>query len=59
MIRKFKDFDTGELWMEEEVRQAYEEMPELLEEYPTFEEYLEHALKLGEDRVGGIIEIEE
>ena len=54
---KYMNFDTGEVWTEEEIKEVYEAEYELHEQYPTFEEYLEHLIDLGKQKVGGIVEI--
>lgn len=54
----YKNFDTGELWTEEEIREEYEAEESLKENHETFEDYLEYLLGLGRQRVGGIIEAE-
>lgn len=55
----YEAIDTGELWTETEVRQAYEEVWEVHEDYPTFEEYLENQLAMGRQRIGGLVEVED
>lgn len=53
----YKNFDTNELWTREEIEAGYNSEPDLIDKYPTFEEYLEYLLDLGRQRVGGIIEV--
>lgn len=55
---KYMDFDTGEVWTEEEIQEVYKAEYELREQYPTFDDYLEHLIDLGKQKVGGIVEIE-
>lgn len=52
----YKNFDTGELWTEEEIREEYEAEESLRENHETFEAYLEHLLDLGRQKCGGIVE---
>ena len=55
----YRNFDTGEIWTEEEIREAYECESDLQENYETFEEYLEYLLHLGKQAIGGIVEADE
>lgn len=57
-MKTYRSFDTNEIWTEEEIMEEYEGIPELIEQYPNFSEYLEHLLDLGRQRVGGIVEVE-
>lgn len=56
-MKKYMNFDTGEVWTEDELREVYEGIPELIDDYPAFEDYLEYLLDLGRQKVGGIIEM--
>lgn len=58
-MRQYKNFDTGEIWEEDEIRQIYESEVSLLEQFQSFDEYLEHLLDQGRARTGGIVEVEE
>ena len=55
----YKNFDTGELWTEEEIREEYNAEEGLAESYGTFEDYLEYLLSLGMQKVGGIVEADQ
>lgn len=57
-MKKYQNFDTGEIWTADEIREIYEAEGSLLEQFPAFEDYLEHLLDLGRARTGGIVEIE-
>lgn len=52
----YRNFDTNEIWTEEEIREIYDCEESLQDNYKTFEEYLEHLLDLGKQQVGGIVE---
>lgn len=60
-MKAYKNLDTGEIWTEDEifgeVKLIYEGEPSLTDEYPTFEEYLDHLLDLGRQGIGGLIEV--
>ena len=55
-MRMYRNFDTGEIFTEEEVREAYELFSE---ETPdeTFEIYMERMLEQGRQKTGGLEEI--
>lgn len=57
-MRVFKNFDTNEIWTEDEIRETYESESILVEAYPTFDEYVDFLLDLGKKFEGGIVEIE-
>ena len=57
-MKTYQNFDTGEIWTEDEIRKEYEAEESLLEQYPTFENYMEHMLSQGRAKTGGIVEIE-
>lgn len=59
MSKMYRNFDTGELWSEEEIKDIFEHEDELYEKYSSFEEYMDYLLDLGRSRTGGIIEAEE
>lgn len=55
----YKNFDTNEIWTETEIRESYEQLkwePEL-EQFESFDDYLDYLLELGRQKVGGIVEI--
>lgn len=52
----YRNIDTNEIWTKEEIEEIYNSEANLLEEYETFEEYLEHLLDLGRQGVGGVVE---
>ena len=56
-MKKYMNFDTEEVWTEDEIREVYDGIPECIDDYPTFENYLEYLLNLGRQKVGGIIEM--
>lgn len=55
-MKTYRDFDTNNEWTEEEVKELYEQMWELHEVFPTYEEYLEYQLHLGRQKIGGLVE---
>lgn len=57
-MRVFKNFDTGDIWTEDEIRSTYNSEYALTEAYPTFEAYLAWLLDLGRQFSGGLTEIE-
>lgn len=56
-IEMYKDLNTGEYYSFEEIKEVYEdfknEMP-----YKNFEEYFECQIRLGSQRVGGFVKID-
>lgn len=56
-MKQYMNFDTGEIWTEDEIREVYEGIPGCIDDYPTFEDYLEYLLDLGRQKVGGIVEM--
>lgn len=53
----YMDFDTGNFWSLEELREHYERHAHEMS-YDGFDGYLEEALNLGIQRVGGLVEVE-
>lgn len=51
---KYLDFDTGEVWTEDEIRRECNEMTDA-----EYSEYFESLIRSGIERTGGIIEMEE
>lgn len=49
--------NTGEVWNETEVREAFEQFKHEMQ-YGSYEEYLDAQLTLGRQRIGGMIECE-
>ena len=56
-MKKYLVFDTGEVWTEEEIEQAYDQFKEEMK-YNSFDEYMDHMIQLGKNREGGLIEVE-
>lgn len=52
----YRNIDTNEIWTREEIEEIYNSEESLQEEYGTFDEYLEHLLDLGRQRIGGVVE---
>jgi hypothetical protein len=52
----YRNIDTNEIWTREEIEEIYNCEESLQEEYGTFDEYLEHLLDLGRQRIGGVVE---
>ena len=54
-MKMYRNFDTGEIFTEEEVREAWAAFPE---DHPdeTFEDYMEKMLSLGRQGIGGLVE---
>ena len=59
-MKKYMDFDSGEIYTEDEIRKEFEAFKfEFPYTYGTFEKYMEEMLCYGRQRTGGYIEIEE
>lgn len=57
-MKEYKNFDTGEIWTEEEIKKEYEAFRcEMEDDFGCFEDYLDHLLDMGRNRTGGLIEI--
>ena len=58
-MKVYKDFDSGEIWTEEEFRECYEAFKDELDtpSIDSFEEYLDWMLLIGRYREGGLVEI--
>lgn len=52
----YRNFDTGEIWTEEELGEIYQQSIEAQAMYVTYEDFLEAMLKLGKQGVGGLVE---
>lgn len=56
-MKRYRCFDTGEIWTDEEIREIYEsDESYLMKKYPTFEDYMERLLDLGRHGAGGVVE---
>ena len=55
-MKEYKNIDTNEIWTEDEIRYEYNHEAELQEQYSTFEEYMDHLLDLGRQKIGGLVE---
>lgn len=55
-MKTYRNIDTNETWTMEEIEEIYDSEESLQEEYGTFDEYLEHLLDLGRQRIGGVVE---
>ena len=53
---KYTNFDTGEIWSKEEIKEAFDQQN--TDENETFEDYFEAMLSLGRARRGGFVEID-
>lgn len=51
----YRNFDTNEIWTEEEIKEIFDHEEDLQDNYETFENYLEHLLDLGRQQAGGIV----
>lgn len=58
MKKMYMCFDTGFFWTEEEIREGYDGDYDLQNDYPTFEEFFEHLLDLGKQKIGGLVEVD-
>ena len=58
-MRKYMDYDTGEIWTEKELLDEFFRYDGKDENGVSFEDYLEEALKEGQERTGGLIEIDD
>lgn len=52
---KYRNFDTNEIWTEEEIKEIYDHEKDLQIHFKTFEKYLEYLLDLGRQQAGGIV----
>ena len=57
-MKMYLVFDTGEIWTEKEIKEAYEQFKDEMK-YDSFEDYMDEMLRMGKNREGGLIEIEE
>ena len=57
-MKKYRNIDTNEIWMEEEIRAEYDADYELAERYESFEDYMDYLLDLGRQKIGGLVEVE-
>lgn len=55
-MKKFEDFNTGETWTLEEIREQFESFRDEMN-YSSFEDYTKQMIQLGKNREGGYIEI--
>lgn len=57
-MKRYKNFDTGEIWTLEEIKKSFDAVRyELPDPSIDFETYLENLLALGRAAVGGLVEI--
>ena len=57
-MKRYKNFDTGEIWTLEEIKKSFDNVRyELPDPDIDFETYLENLLALGRAGVGGLVEI--
>ena len=54
----YKDFDTGEEYTLEELKSIYNRFEDEMQ-YDSFGDYLDNALALGRQKIGGLVEIED
>lgn len=57
-MRVFKNFDTGDIWTDDEIRSIYNSDYVLTERFKTFEDCLNYLLDLRRRFTGGLTEIE-
>ena len=56
-MKTYRNIDTGEIWTEDEIRQAFEAFRyEMKETYDSFEDYLDAQLAAGRAGTGGLVE---
>lgn len=53
----YRDFDTGEYFTKEEIKTTYEQFDGETE-WNSFDDYLEQELRIGREKIGGLIEAE-
>lgn len=58
-MKKYMDFDSGEIWTLSELEKAFDEQRGELENYENFEEYFDHMISLGMQKIGGLVEVDE
>lgn len=57
---KYMDINSGEIWTEEEIKETYEQFKdEMPTTFESFEEYLDFLLKLGREKIGGFVKVED
>ena len=54
-MKKYMDFNSGEIWTEEEVKEAYSDFRDEMQ-YDSYEDYIEAMLALGAQKTGGLVE---
>ena len=64
-MKKYMHLNTGEIYTEDEIKHDFEMFADDIldkdgnRKFDTFEEYFDHELQLGRDRVGGYVEVDE
>ena len=63
-MMKYRNLDTNEIWMLEEIKEAYEQFKqdisnETMFEIKTVEDYINYLLDLGRRKEGGLEEVDE
>lgn len=56
MMKRYEDFDTGETYTLEEIKDIYKQFADEMD-YPNFDAYFEYQLDLGRQKIGGYIEV--
>lgn len=56
---RYMDFDSGELWTLDEIKDIYYANDEDFQVYASFDDYLNYLLLLGKQRIGGLIEVDD
>lgn len=66
----YKDLNTGETYTLEEIREGFEQFKDEMTRwdcaedkevprYESFEDYMDEMLRLGRERIGGYVEVED
>ena len=55
---RYIDFDTGEKYTLDELKAIYHQQEDEMQ-YDSFEDYLDNALALGRQKIGGLVETDE
>lgn len=56
-MRKYMDFNSGEVWTEEEIKVEYESFKDEMS-FLSYEDYFEEMLRLGACKEGGLVEVD-
>lgn len=56
-MKKYMDFNSGEVWTEEEIKAEYESFKDEMS-FSSYEDYLDEMLRLGACKEGGLVEVD-